>query len=329
MSTVIKLKKGDILFREGDASDAMFIIKSGRIAITKAKGTSTVTLGEAKAGEMLGEMAFFDNKPRSAGASALQDSELMALPFQSLQAQFQAAPEWMKAMVRTINGHLREANIKIKNLEAADQEDADMFSPHLITRLCAIISLVALKCGEKAEQGVVIPSGTLRNYTIQIFQQPTSKMQKLLEVLSGLGIMKVEELGEGKQRISLLKPDLLSQFVDWYNGYLFTEESKRTTLVERELPVLRALIFYGKKMTPDSKNRVKVSLTEIQNSSMRDLNYLVSVADVASLESKQVIGEKQSGSDGQVFTMFVLAEVEPLLPFWEIVYALKKIPARG
>jgi hypothetical protein len=277
---------------------------------------------------MLGEMAFFDDKPRSASATALQETELLAFPFQSLQTQFQTFPEWLKAMVKTINSHLREANIKIKNLEAGEKEDLEMFSPHTITRLCAIVSLIGFKAGEKTDQGLVIPSGLLRNYTIQIFQQPTHKMQKLLEVLSGIGIMKVEDLGEGKQRIAILKPDVLSGFVDWYNAYIFAEESKRVTITERELPVLKALIFYGQQTTPDAKGRIKISLTEMQNNSMRDLGYLVSAADTASLESKQVIGEKQSGSEGQIFSTWILSDVAPLLVYWEIVYALKKIPAR-
>src|SRR5689334_16837395 len=105
---VKKLGKGEILFREGDASDAMYVIKSGRIAITKAKGSGEIVLAEKVNGEMLGEMAFFDNKPRSAGAKAVAEAEVIALPFASLHAQFKTFPEWLKAMVKTINTHLRE-----------------------------------------------------------------------------------------------------------------------------------------------------------------------------------------------------------------------------
>src|SRR6185312_4669530 len=126
---VKKLAKNDILFREGDPSDAMYVIKSGRIAITKAKGSGEIVLAEKKAGEMLGEMAFFDDKPRSAGAKAIADSEVIQLPFVALHAQFKTFPEWLKAMVRTVNGQLRDANARIKNLEAATSGDEEMFPP--------------------------------------------------------------------------------------------------------------------------------------------------------------------------------------------------------
>lgn len=324
-----KLKKGDILFREGDPSDAMYVIKSGRIAITKAKGNGEIILAEKKAGEMLGEMAFFDNKPRSAGAKAAQDAEVIALPFSALLAQFKTFPEWLKSMVKTVNSHLRDANMRIKNLESAQDESAEMFPPHTVTRLCGIISLLGYKCGEKTEQGLQVPFNTLRNYTIQIFQQPTHKLQKMMEALQGFGYMKVEDLGEGKQRITILNHAFISDFTDWYNTYLFTEESKRITITEKEMPGMKAMIFYGKKATPNEKGDVKVSLTDMQNNSMKDLGYLVGVNDADTLAEKGLTQEKQSGDGGQLFVTFKLADLEKIYPFWEFIFAIKKIPGRG
>lgn len=326
---VKKLGKGDILFREGDASDAMYVIKSGRIAITKSKGSGEIILAEKAAGEMLGEMAFFDNKPRSAGAKSLDDAEVIALPFAALHAQFKTFPEWLKAMVKTINGQLRDANTRIKNLEQVSGEENEMFPPHVTTRLCAIISLIGFKSGDKQPDGsLIVPYYTLRDYCIQIFQQPTNKMDRLMEVLSALQIMKVEDLGEGKKRITIVNHKLLTDFTDWYNKYLFTSENKRQTVEEKELNTLRALLFYGKKQTPDDKGFVKVNLTEMQNSSMRDLNFLFGVNDADPLSQKGLTQEKSSEQGGILTMKFKLSDIETVLPFWEIVYTLKKVPAR-
>lgn len=323
-----KLGKGEILFREGDASDAMYVIKSGRIAITKAKGNSEIILAEKKTGEMLGEMAFFDSKPRSAGAKAIVDAEVIELPFAALHAQFRTFPEWLKAMVKTVNTHLREANVRIKNLEAVSTESEEAFPPHLVTRLCAIISLIGFKCGEKSPDGLLIPFSVLRNYCIQIFQQPTNKLDKIMEILQALKIMKVEDLGEGKKRLTILDHKLLSDFTDWYNKYLFTEESKRITVEEKELPVLRALAFYGAKAKPNDKGKITVNLTDMQNESMKDLGQLFSVNDADQLAEKGITDEKQSADGGKLTMSFRLEDVTSIIPFWEIVYTLKKVPAR-
>lgn len=329
MSGIRKLSVGEILFREGDPSDAMYVVKSGRIAITKSKGSGEIILAEKKKGEMLGEMAFFDNKPRSAGAKAITECEVISLPFSSLYAQFKTFPEWLKAVVKTVNAHLRDANARIKNLEQAQGAEEEVFPPHLITRLTAIISLVGFKSGEQAEEGLVIPFSVLRTYCIQIFQQPTNKLEKMMEVLSALQIMKVEDLGEGRRKITILKHDLLTKFTDWYNKYLFTEEAKRITVTEKELPALRALIFYGRKLEPNESGVVQVSLTEMQNNSMKDLNALFNTSDADSLAEKGLVEEKQSGEGGALTMKFKLSDLEEILPYWEIIYTLKKVPSRG
>ena len=325
---VRKLNKNEILFREGDPSDAMYVIKTGRIAITKAKGSGEIILAEKAGGEMLGEMAFFDNKPRSAGARAATDAEVIALPFVALHAQFKTFPEWLKAMVKTVNSHLRGANQKIKNLETAQAGEEEMFPPYTITRLTAIIALIGFKAGEKEGDALVVPYNMLRNYTIQIFQQPSNKMDKIMEILSGLGYMKVEELGEGKKKVSILKHKELSDFVDWYNKYLFTDEAKRVTVEPKEMLPMKALIFYGKKETPNEKGEVTVNLTEMQNNSMKDFNQLINVNDADSLAEKGLIQEKQSGEGGKLTTKFKLEDLESIHPFWELVHILIKIPAR-
>jgi CRP/FNR family cyclic AMP-dependent transcriptional regulator len=329
MSGPKKLNKGDILFREGDPSEAMYVIKSGKIAIMKTKGSSEIQLAELGPGDMLGEMAFFDNKPRSAGAKAMMNTEVIELPFRSLNAQFKTFPEWLKAIMRTVNTHLRNANTKIKNLEKTSEDDATFFTPHLVTRLASILGLVAHRYGEKVPEGTLVPPNRLRNYTIQIFQQPTSKMTRFQEVLQGLGHMKIEDIGEGKQKLNLFKPDVLMGFADFYNDWIFKSEEKRTTIDDKELKPLRALVHFGRRETPDAKGNVKVNLTNMQNESMRELSYLFSADDVNGLADKKVTGEKTSGDGGNLFIAFNLVDIENLTTYWEIIHACKKVGANN
>src|SRR5690606_36571299 len=101
--------------------------------------------------------------------------------------------------------------------------------------------------------------------TIQIFQEPTNKLDKMLAILQGLGILEVQDLEEGRKQIVYKQLDALAQFVDFYNKYLFTEESKRISIEKKDMKNLRAMLFYGAKQTPNDKGIVKINLTQIQN----------------------------------------------------------------
>lgn len=61
---------GETLFREGDPSDRVYHIKSGRIAIIKERPGGPLVLGRVREGEFLGEMGVVEALPRSATATA-------------------------------------------------------------------------------------------------------------------------------------------------------------------------------------------------------------------------------------------------------------------
>ncbi len=323
MSGSKKVPQGQYLFREGDPPDAMYVIKTGKLAVTKTKQSAEITLAELGPGAMIGEMAFFDNKPRSASAKAIKDTEAIALPYKALHAQFAQFPEWTKAIMRTVNDHLRSANARIKALETGESEDA--FPPHTVTKLMAILGLVTARYGVKEGDEIVVPSTALRNYTIQVFHEATNKMQKLLQVLSELGLAKVEEIAEGTQKISIMNSDFLFHFTEWHNEWLFKNENSRMTIREEQIPILKALSFYAKKQTPDDKGAVKLNLTQIQNEAVKETGTTVKVDDLEALISLAILSPKVTEKDFVASTVNA-SEIERLILNWQLVHALKKIP---
>ncbi|MCX7675328.1 MAG: cyclic nucleotide-binding domain-containing protein [Bdellovibrionaceae bacterium] len=328
MSTSIrKLSKDEYLFKEGDEPDAMYVVKSGRLQVIKSKGEGEVILAELGPGAMVGEMAFFDLKPRSASVRAVKDSEVIALPYKALLHQFASFPEWLKAIMKTVNEHLRKANQRIRELEKASGEDDVMFPPHLTNKLVSILAFVAFRYGKKdeaQEQVVILNSNILRKYTIQVFGEPTHKMNKLVEVLVTQGLAKTESTGDGGQNITLFDLAFLFEFVEWHNKYLFQKEEERATLEEKEIQILSGLLHFAKKLTPNEKGLIKLSLTQVQNDSMRELGDLIRIEQVESLIAKKLISDKVMESDG-VYTFLDPKALERLVPFWQFIYALRKV----
>jgi hypothetical protein len=183
---------------------------------------------------------------------------------------------------------------------------------------------VGFKYGKQTEEGLIIPQYTLRNYTIQIFQEATHKMDKLLIALNEIKLIKLENLGEGKQRIINPNAELMFEFVEWYNDWLFKAEKDRITIKEDELRILRAVIHFGQKLKADENGIVKLSLKDIQNESMRELDFLVKVDDVNSLIEKKLISDKIMEETG-IYISFNLLELQKLAPKWDIIYKLRRV----
>ena len=64
-------RSGDVIFREGEPSDAAYLIISGEVRIVKGlESDASKTIATVRAGEYVGEMGAIDDQPRSASAVA-------------------------------------------------------------------------------------------------------------------------------------------------------------------------------------------------------------------------------------------------------------------
>ncbi|MFP3089107.1 cyclic nucleotide-binding domain-containing protein [Treponema sp. TIM-1] len=71
--------KDSMLFSEGEPGDELYIIQKGSVKITKIVDNNEVLLAVLKAGDILGEMALLESKPRSASAIAFENCSVLAV----------------------------------------------------------------------------------------------------------------------------------------------------------------------------------------------------------------------------------------------------------
>ena len=102
------LRRGDVLFVEGDAPDELYIVVSGRIAIANKSidgRESVVALMEP--GDLFGEMPIFDGLGRSAEARALEASTVISVPYDPVRDVYEQRPEALWSVVKLLVGRLR------------------------------------------------------------------------------------------------------------------------------------------------------------------------------------------------------------------------------
>ena len=100
----IILKKGEVLFNYGDASDGMFLVRKGDIKIfIHDNQDNEIVLAEVTSGAMIGEMALFDNKPRSASAAAITDVEITHISKADFNRIMKQIPKWFVNLMSTLS----------------------------------------------------------------------------------------------------------------------------------------------------------------------------------------------------------------------------------
>src|SRR3984893_8079941 len=107
----IRCSRNDVILSEGDDAGELFVVRSGRVAIVQRspEGRESV-LALMEAGDLFGEMSLFDDEPRSAGARALESSELLSVPYPPIKAVLEERPQLLWEGVALLSRRLPAEN---------------------------------------------------------------------------------------------------------------------------------------------------------------------------------------------------------------------------
>jgi NTE family protein len=111
--SVVDIPAGHLLIRQGDISDAMYIVLAGRLrAIENSSEFAPRALGEIGRGEMIGEMGVIQSKPRSADVIALRDCQLLKIYAHNFQEILEKHPEATMPMMKKLLDRISSNNSK-------------------------------------------------------------------------------------------------------------------------------------------------------------------------------------------------------------------------
>ena len=131
--TKVQVRKGETLFREGDASTSVYSCLFGRIKIfVTTPATRDLLLGVKTPGQVFGELSALDGRRRSAGATAMELSVVACMSSDQFLESLQSAPVVAVELLRAMSEHLRRSNARIG---ARDSESTTVRVGHLLVEL--------------------------------------------------------------------------------------------------------------------------------------------------------------------------------------------------
>lgn len=113
---VHRFAAGEVLFQEGDLSDALYVLLNGQLKVYSLKGNGReMVYNILDAGEILGEM-FLDGGPRSASVKALVASECLIVEGDRTRELMLAHPQFAACLVIKLISRLRHATRQVRSL---------------------------------------------------------------------------------------------------------------------------------------------------------------------------------------------------------------------
>jgi CRP/FNR family cyclic AMP-dependent transcriptional regulator len=110
--------QGDVIFREGDVGDAMYVIQFGRVRIAKETPAGSVTLATLEPGDIFGEMALFDKEKRSATALADCDCRILTVDKRKFFTSISRDPTLAFKILQSLSQRIRRLDEQVTEMRS-------------------------------------------------------------------------------------------------------------------------------------------------------------------------------------------------------------------
>ena len=190
---------GQVIFREGDASDTCYVVRTGHArAVRENTDGRTIALAHFGPGDIFGELAMFDDERRSATVEALDDLDAIAIAGSDMRRLLREHAEISAKLVIALGRRLREANERLSRQSFQTVQ----------SRVAGVLGrLVEQARAEGADQRDVELKVTQAEVA-QLAGSSRESASRFLAVLERAGI-----ITQGRGRIVVHDPEALERYI--------------------------------------------------------------------------------------------------------------------
>jgi CRP/FNR family transcriptional regulator len=190
---------GEVVFREGDGGDTCYIVRSGLArAVRQHSDGRSITLAHFAAGDIFGELAMFDEEPRSATVDVIEEVEVVAIPGRDMQRLMREHPEIAVKLNAALAQRLRATNERLARQSFQTVQ----------SRVAAVLAqMVAAARSDNAGGGDVVVALTQADLA-KLAGSSRESASRFLATLERSGV-----ISQGRGRLTVHDPDALEGYV--------------------------------------------------------------------------------------------------------------------
>jgi CRP/FNR family transcriptional regulator, cyclic AMP receptor protein len=271
-----EMEPGEVLFVEGDIATSLFIIQKGQLRLYRPKGKGYVELAILRSGEVLGEMAYFEEgaRRRSCSAASIITTSIVEISFDAFGHTMQSLNPWFKTIINTLAKRLRTTNEKVKELESNSVgygQDGHVagykfFHNVEIIRMLSLFYLVFRAHGKRGQKGTELSLLKLRFYMFEVMGIAEVKFEEFLPIMVKCNMVMIES-DEDNLPNTLISSEinLFKSLMGFFAEQKMLTDDKKTSISSNCEIVLRKLIAHCDRLGMHDQEKVSLELNDIFN----------------------------------------------------------------
>jgi CRP/FNR family cyclic AMP-dependent transcriptional regulator len=192
---------GEVIFHEGDPGRSLCVLDSGRIKITAASEQGQeALLAVVGPGEFFGELALFDDSPRSADAVAIESTQTLNLTREDFLKVLDQYPAVARHLLAVLARTIRRLTAELSDIVFLDVD----------SRIAKRLLDLAESHGQDTADGRLIALALSQAEIGQMVGATRESVNQCLRRFQSAGLIKV-----ARQKIVVLKPDALQRRITY------------------------------------------------------------------------------------------------------------------
>ncbi|OIQ17899.1 MAG: hypothetical protein BM556_10765 [Bacteriovorax sp. MedPE-SWde] len=333
-SKTIFLKANEVLFRENEIAENLYIIKSGMIRIFRPKDKGYIELAVLHQGELVGEMALFEEQKhkRSASAEAIVSTELHEVSFNAFTTAYDKLNPWFQTILNTLTTRINLQNSKLKSFESNSVTldygklrtggTYNFFKDIEIIRLFSVFYM-AFKCqiGQTGNDATIHES-TLDLFSQDIFSFSEVKIKEFSKLLETLNLIERKPDKEGNMKLIFTNDvELFKKSIIFLNKERHLQEEKKIHVTDNCVHLLDG-IKKKHESVPYPTQHPTVNIQAIIEE-LREHKVNISPADYAGAIKGHLIDEPYFDRENKAVCGVDIDRLVALLPMIKILNAFE------
>jgi CRP/FNR family transcriptional regulator len=194
-----RFQAGQVVFREGDASDTCYVVSSGHARATRSHTDGrSITLATFGPGDFFGELAMFDDERRSATVEAIDDVDACAILGGDMRRLLREHPDIAVKLVTTLGRRLRAANERLARQSFQTVQ----------SRVAQVVARLVSDAQHEGAPGQEVPLKVTQSEIAELAGCSRESASRFLAVLERAGVIE-----QGRGRIVVHDPAALERYV--------------------------------------------------------------------------------------------------------------------
>ncbi|RYZ55656.1 MAG: cyclic nucleotide-binding domain-containing protein [Proteobacteria bacterium] len=270
METLKHFQPGEIIFRQNEVGNALFVVREGQVEIVKKTDQGEVFLTLQNPGEIVGLLSFFNGANRLASARARTEVEGLLIEKDKGQDPLSNLPGWIQLVLKEFALRLGQSNDQIATLQSERAAILEKtmnrlsMSVQISDTACEVYKLIIKKLDGNKEIVMVEPLLELIDKCLGYGPEMT---KEIFAVFTNLGMVKVEINPDNN--LEMLATSNIARF-KWYSEFIRSAKAgKNRKLLQSEIPFRYRKVIYG------LRDYVQKTKGDIQKSNSVDYDLLL------------------------------------------------------